>query len=380
MEQHSAEGFLSHFETLEDPRINNANKRHELSDILLLSVLAVICGAEGWTDIEDFGKAKAPFLKTFLKLPNGLPSHDIIGNLFTRLCPDTLPPCFLSWVQSIASLSQGEIVAIDGKTLRRSFNEPGKKGAIHMVSAWATGNQLVLGQYKVDEKSNEITAIPELLKLLNLTGSIVTIDAMGCQKNITKAIRGAEADYVLAVKENHKTLFDELKAYLQAVIDENFSLGQCDIFETTEKGHGRIETRRYWITEDISWLSGKDKWTDLVSIGVVESHRHVISTNTTTIERRYHIASIKADAVLFASAVRGHWGVENTLHWSLDVTFREDDSRIRTGFAAQNMAVIRHIALNLLKKETSQGSVRGKRKKAGWNDDFMLDLLAAAVA
>ncbi len=200
MEQRSAEGFLSHFEPLEDPRINNANKRHELSDILLLSVLGVIGGAEGWTDIEDFGKAKETFLKTFLKWPNGIPSHDIIGHLFSRVCPDTLQSCFLSWVQSIALLSQSEMVAIDGKTLRWSFNEPGKKGAIHRVSAWATGNQLVLGQYKVDEKSNEITAIPELLKRLNLTGRLVTIDAMGGQKNITKAIRGAEADYVLAVK------------------------------------------------------------------------------------------------------------------------------------------------------------------------------------
>ncbi len=184
----------------------------------------------------------------------------------------------------------------------------------------------------------------------------------------------------MAVKENHKTLYEELKTYLDAVIDENFSTDKCDTFETTEKGHGRIETRGYWITEDIGWLSDKDKWTDWVSISVVESHRHVISTNTTTIERRYYIASIKAKAMLFASAVRGHWGVENSLHWSLDATFREDDSRIRTGFAAQNMAVIRPIGLNLLKKDKSKGSIRGKRKKAGWNDDYMLDVLAAAIA
>lgn len=380
MNQRPAESFLSHFDTLKDPRIDNANKRHELSDILLLTVLAVICGAEGWTDVESFGKAKQSFLKDFLKLPNGIPSHDIIGNVFSRLCPETLQACFLSWVQSMVTLSEGEIVAIDGKTLRRSFKENGKKGAIHMVSAWATGNQLVLGQYKVDEKSNEITAIPELIKLLNLSGSIVTIDAMGCQKVIAKAIRKAEADYVLAVKKNHKTLHEEVKTYLDAIIDENFFANPCDTFETRDKGHDRIEIRRYWITEDVDWLSGVEEWTDLVSIGVVESERHIMSTNTTTIERRYYITSIKADAKLFASAVRGHWGVENSLHWSLDVTFREDDSRIRVGFAAQNMAVVRHIALNLLKKEKSKNSVRGKRKKAGWNNDYLLDVLAAAVA
>lgn len=379
MDQRSAEGFLSHFEVLRDPRIANRNKRHELSDILLLTVLAVICGAEGWTDVERFGKAKEPFLKELMELPNGIPSHDILGDLFSRLCPDTLQECFINWVQSMVSLGKGEIVAIDGKTLRRSFKENGKKGAIHMVSAWATGNQLVLGQYKVNEKSNEITAIPELLKLLNLSGSIVTIDAMGCQKNIAKGIRESEADYVLAVKENQKTLHEETKTYLDSVIDQNFRKDRCDAFETTEKGHGRIETRRYWITEDIGWLSGVEKWKGLMSIGVVESERHEISENKTSHERRYYIASIQADAKLFASAVRGHWGVENSLHWSLDVTFREDESRIRTGFAAQNMAVVRHIALNLLKKEKSKTSVRGKRMKAGWDEGYLLEVLAAAI-
>lgn len=245
--------FLTHFEPLNDPRVNNANLRHALSDILLLTVLAVICGAEGWAGVERFGKAKQKLLKGFLALPNGIPSHDILGDLFSRLCPDTLQSCFLNWVQSMVSLSQGKIVAIDGKTLRRCFTESDKKGAIHMVSAWATGNQLVLGQYKVDKKSNEITAIPELLKLLNLSGSLVTIDAMGCQKKITKAIRKADADYVLAVKENQKILYDEIKQCLDAVIDDNFMADKVNYVETTEKVHGRIETRRYWITEEVDW-------------------------------------------------------------------------------------------------------------------------------
>lgn len=371
--------FLTHFEPLKDPRVSNRNMRHNLSDMLLLTVLAVICGADGWTDVERFGKAKMKLLKSFLTLPNGIPSHDILGDLFSRLCPDTLQSCFLNWVQSMVSLSQGEIVAIDGKTLRRSFNEPGKKGAIHMVSAWATGNQLVLGQYKVDEKSNEITAIPELLKLLNLSGSIVTIDAMGCQKKIAKAIRKADADYVLAVKDNHKTLHNEIKTCLDAVIDESFMSEKVAYTETVDKNHGRIETRRCWIVAEVDWITGVENWEDLITIGVVESERHEISSGVTSTDRRYYISSIDADAVLFSMAVRKHWGVENSLHWCLDVTFREDDSRIRQGFAAQNMAVIRHIALNFLKKEKSKTSIRGKRKKAGWDEGFLLKVLADAI-
>ncbi len=371
--------FITHFEPLKDPRKNNRNIRHNLSDMLLLTVLAVICGAEGWVDVERFGKAKENLLSQILLLPNGIPSHDILGDLFARLCPETFQTCFHSWVQSMVTLSKGEIVAIDGKTLRRSFKEPGKKGAIHMVSAWATGNQLVLGQYKVDEKSNEITAIPELLKLLNLSGSIVTIDAMGCQKKIAKAIRNADADYVLAVKENQKILYDEIKTCLDAVIDQDFMNDKTHYIETVDKNHGRIETRRYWIIEEVDWISGIENWADLVSIGVVESKRVEISTGTTSIERRYYIASINADVRLFASAVRKHWGIENSLHWCLDVTFREDDSRIRQGFAAQNMAVVRHIALNFLKKEKSKMSIRGKRKKAGWDESYLLKVLADAI-
>lgn len=371
--------FSTHFEPLKDPRLNNRNMRHNLSDMLLLTVLAVICGAEGWVDVERFGKSKIKFLNSFLMLPNGIPSHDILGDLFTRLCPETFQSCFLNWVQSMVSLSQGEIVAIDGKALRRSFNEPGKKGAIHMVSAWATGNQLVLGQYKVDAKSNEITAIPELLKLLNLSGSIVTIDAMGCQKKIAKAIIDADADYVLAVKDNQKILHDEIKTCLDAVIEDDFMSGKVAYTETEDKDHGRIETRRCWIVADVDWITGMKNWKGLRTIGIVESERYEISTGITSKDRRYYISSIDADAILFCNAVRKHWGIENTLHWCLDVTFREDDSRIRKGFSAQNMAVVRHIALNFLKKEKSKISIRGKRKQAGWDDGFLFKVLADAI-
>ncbi len=371
--------FTDHFENLSDPRIETANKRHELMDILLLSVLAVICGADSFVDIERFGKAKEAFLRKVMNLPNGIPSHDTIGNVLSMLDPKQLQSGFISWVQSFNKLSSSDIVAIDGKTLRRSFTSGDKKGAIHMVSAFRAANHTVLGQIKVDEKSNEITAIPELIKLLNLEGSIVTIDAMGCQKAIAKAIRQAQADYVLSLKGNHGNLLYDVSRYLDALIDEGFKRAQSDHFETVEKGHGRIETKRYWITNDIDWLSCKEDWEGLKTIGVVESERTVISTGETSIERRYFICSIESSAALFAKAVRSHWAIENNLHWTLDVIFKEDESRIREGFAAENMAVIRHLALNMLKMEPSKESVRGKRLKAGWDENFLLSVLSTAL-
>ncbi len=371
--------FTDHFENLSDPRIETANKRHELMDILLLSVLAVICGADSFVDIERFGKAKEAFLRKVMNLPNGIPSHDTIGNVLSMLDPKQLQSGFISWVQSFNKLSSSDIVAIDGKTLRRSFTSGDKKGAIHMVSAFRAANHTVLGQIKVDEKSNEITAIPELIKLLNLEGSIVTIDAMGCQKVIAKAIRQAQADYVLSLKGNHGNLLYDVSRHLDALIDEGFKRAQSDHFETVEKGHGRIETKRYWITNDIDWLSCKEDWEGLKTIGVVESERTVISTGEASIERRYFICSIESSAALLAKAVRSHWAIENNLHWTLDVIFKEDESRIREGFAAENMAVIRHLALNMLKMESSKESVRGKRLKAGWDENFLLSVLSTAL-
>lgn len=367
--------FLQHFNGVTDPRIENANRRHELGDMLVLTILAVICGADGWTGVEDFGRAKLRYLKRFLKLPNGIPSHDTLGDLFARLCPEQLQAGFLSWVNALVSVSNGEIVAIDGKTLRHSYDTGAGRGAIHMVSAWASANRMVLGQVKVDAKSNEITAIPALLKLLHLDGAIVTIDAMGCQKAIAEQIIEGQGDYVLSLKGNQGQLHEDVELFLESAYAKDFAGTAHDYHETLEKDHGRIEVRRYWITEQIEWLESKAAWAGLCSIGLVESERHIGDKITT--ERRYFIASIEADAKLFARAVRTHWTIENQLHWSLDMTFREDDCRVRQGHAAQNFATIRHIALNLLKNETtSKRGIQSRRLRAGWDHRYLAKILA----
>lgn len=367
--------LLQHFDGVTDPRIENANRRHELGDMLVLTILAVICGADGWTAVEDFGRAKLRYLKRFLKLPNGIPSHDTLGDVFARLCPEQLQAGFLSWVNALVSVSAGEIVAIDGKTLRQSYDTGAGRGAIHMVSAWASANRMVLGQVKVDAKSNEITAIPALLQVLHLDGAIVTIDAMGCQKAIAEQIIAGHGDYVLSLKGNQGQLHEDVELFLESAYAKNFSGTAHDYHETLDKGHGRIEVRRYWITEQIAWLESKVAWSGLCSIGLVESERHI--GDKITIERRYFIASIEADAKLFARAVRMHWTIENQLHWSLDMTFREDDCRIRQGHAAQNFATIRHIALNLLKNETSvRRGLQGKRQRAGWDHRYLAKIFA----
>ncbi|MCB1810522.1 MAG: ISAs1 family transposase [Candidatus Competibacteraceae bacterium] len=370
-----SEGFLRHFEEVDDPRIDNANRRHELSDMLILTILAVICGADSWTEIEAFGQAKLDYLKPLLKLPHGIPSHDTLGEVFARLCPDELQAGFLSWINALVTVSAGEVVAIDGKTLRHSYDRGGNRGAIHMVSAWATTNHVVLGQRKVDDKSNEITAIPQLLKTLQLADTIVTIDAMGCQKGIAAQIIQGQADYVLSLKGNQGQLHEDVKQYLDQAIDQARSDWGGERHETIDKGHGRVEVRRYWITEAIDWLEDKARWCGLRSIGAVESERHI--GGQVSVEWRYFIASIEADAKVFARAVRSHWGIENQLHWSLDVTFREDDCRVRQGHAAQNLALVRHLALNLLKNEQSaKVGIKIKRSKAGWDHRYLAKVLA----
>lgn len=367
--------FLGHFAGVEDPRIDNANRRHELGDMLVLTILAVICGADSWTAVEDFGQAKLAYLKRFLKLPNGIPSHDTLGDLFARLCPEQLQAGFLSWINALVSVSDGEIVAIDGKTLRRSYESGAGRGAIHMVSAWASANRMVLGQVKVDAKSNEITAIPALLQVLHLDGAIVTIDAMGCQKAIAEQIIERGGDYVLSLKGNQGQLYEDVELFLGKAADTGFKGVAHAYHETLDKDHGRIEVRRYWISEQIAWLESKAAWAGLCSIGLVESERHI--GDKTTTERRYFISSLAADAELFARAVRTHWAIENQLHWSLDMTFREDDCRVRQGHAAQNFATIRHIALNLLKNETtSKRGIQIKRQRAGWDHRYLAKVLA----
>jgi predicted transposase YbfD/YdcC len=375
-------GLLSLLTEIDDPRETKHSSRHLLSDIIVLTILAVICGADNWVAVEKFGDSKIDWLKTFLKLPNGIPSHDTIGALFSRLDSQQFQECFLRWINELFHFSGGEIIAIDGKTLRRSYDTASNRPAIHMVSAWACKNRLVLGQVKTDAKSNEVTAIPELLKRLDLVGSVVTIDAMGCQKKIAKQIISQGGDYVFNLKGNQSTLHKDVGLFLESYVDKQ----QCqktivNKIEVVDGEHGRIETRRYWVTEDIKWLEQYDAWAGLKSIGMVEYESIVKSSGERTIDRRFFINSIPADAKRFAEAVRHHWGIENGLHWCLDVGFNEDSSRVRKDNAPENFAVIRHIALNLLKQETTaKTGIKNKRLMAGWDHAYLAKLLAGSAS
>jgi predicted transposase YbfD/YdcC len=370
-----ASSFQDYFATLTDPRCSNApNSRHQLMDMLVIAVCAVICGADGWEDIEEYGTSQAEWFATFLDLPHGVPGHDTFRRVLSRLDPEELPQCFIAWTEALSEASGGDIVSSDGKTLRHSFDQATGQAAIHMVRAWASANRLVLGQLKVEEKSNEITAMPKLIQMLDIAGATVTIDAMGCQKEIAKVITDRKADYVLALKENHPTLsgdvtrfFDEAKATAFADIAHAYH-------ETVDGDHGRIETRRYWITSDIEWLGAKASWAKLHSIGMVESCREV--GETVQVETRYFLTSLPAQGVRFAQAVRQHWGIENSLHWVLDVSFNEDACRIRKDKGAQIFSMLRHIAINLLRQERRQKrGIKARRKRAGWDRDYLLHVL-----
>jgi predicted transposase YbfD/YdcC len=367
--------FQDHFASLTDPRCPHApNQRHQLIDILVIAVCAVICGADGWEDIEEYGKAQAAWFAQLLDLPHGIPGHDTFRRVLARLDPEELTQCFIAWTAALRDLSGGDIVSIDGKTLRHSFDQATSKAAIHMVSAWADANRLVLGQVKVDDKSNEITAIPKLLKLLDLAGATVTIDAMGCQKDIAQVITDQQADYVLALKENHPTLYDDVTLFLDDAKASEFAAIDHAYHETVDGDHGRIETRRYWITSALAWLGATASWSNLQSIGMVESRRDM--GNEVEIETRYFLTSLPADGVRFAQAVRQHWGIENALHWVLDVSFDEDACRIRKDKGAQTFSVLRHIALNLLRRENShKRGIKARRKRAGWDRGYLLQVL-----
>jgi predicted transposase YbfD/YdcC len=376
MEQESAIAIGEHFSEVEDPRIDRT-KKHQLLDIIIIAICGAICGADGWVAVEEFGKAKIKWLSELLELPNGIPSHDTFGRVFARLDADQFRHCFLGWVQAVQEITAGQVVALDGKSLRRSHDRPLGKEAIRMVSAWASENRLVLGQVKVDDGSNEITALPELLKLLTLKGCIVTIDAIGCQTEIAELIVEQEADYVLALKGNQGTLHQEVQDLFIYAQEIGYKDVAHDFHRTVDKGHGRLEIRRHWTISEpefLDYLDPKREWAGLQSIGMIEGERWV--GDAVSHETRYYISSLSGNAVEFGQAVRSHWGIENCVHWVLDIAFREDDCRIRKGNGPQNLAVLRHIALNLLRQEKSaKCGIKTKRLKAGWSEDYLWKVL-----
>jgi predicted transposase YbfD/YdcC len=367
--------FAPFFANLTDPRMERT-KRHSLLDIVILAVCATLGNANGWADIERFGRAKIDFFRTFLELANGIPSHDTFGRVFARLEPAALMACIQQWLDALGAAVAGDVVAIDGKTLRGSFDKAAGKNPLHLVSAWACEARLTLGQVAVDAKSNEITAIPLLLELLDLKDCIVTIDAMGCQKDIAAAIRSCEADYVLAVKDNQPDLHQTVHEAFMAHAEDDFSDPSLKRTKTVERSHGRDETREYFIAEAPAALVRRGQWQDVRSIGMVTRTRVVNGEEADEIV--YYLSSLPPKVKQFAKAVRGHWGIENRLHWSLDVTFAEDQSRVRKDHSPLNLGMLRRLALSILQKDTSiKDSLRGKRLRAGWDEEVLLRILTS---
>ena len=359
------ENILSYFSEMNDPRIDRT-RRHNFEDIIFIAIASVLSGVESWNEMQQYGEMKKDWLESFLELPHGIPSHDTFNRFFASLDSEVFESSFLNWVKSIHKKTDGEVISIDGKTMRGSRSQ-GCKSATHIVSAWADQNELVLGQLKVNEKSNEITAIPKLLEALLLEGCIVTIDAMGCQKNIAKKIVKKKADYVLAVKENQKELFEDIKDSFRVLPPE-------DYHEELDYGHGRIETRKCSIITDLSLVECASKWEGLSSIIRIERERLLKSTGKKETETSVYISTLTS-AESIASSIRKHWGIENKVHWVLDVAFNEDLSRKRAGNAAKNFTNLNRIALNLLKQDKTKIGIKGKRKMAGWNNDFIIRLI-----
>lgn len=377
MKSPSIISLAEHFAELEDPRVERT-RVHPLINIVLIGLCAVICGAQSFTQMEQFGKAKRQWLSKFLDLSRGIPSHDTFNKVFARLKPEQFEKCLLSWISALHEATEGGIIAIDGKTLRGSYNPRDGKAAIHMVSAWATANHLSLASRVVDEKSNEIPAIPPLLEMLELRGALVTLDAMGFQKEIAGKIRQGGGHYVLQVKENQPTLYEEVSSFFLDRLENDFAGEPCRRHATRDKGHGRRDERDYCIAPVPEDFPLREQWPDLKALGM--AIRETECQGESSCEVHYYILSRYVSGKRFAEAVRGHWGIENNLHWQLDVTFREDDLHIYKGHAPANMSILMRTALSLLKhEETNGGSVQTKRMVAGWNDAYLEKVLAGAT-
>jgi predicted transposase YbfD/YdcC len=369
------EGLAACFAGLADPR-ETRRCDHRLIDILAIAVCAVIACAESWEDIELYGRSKRAWPETFLELPNGIPSHDTFRRVFMLLDPDAFEACFATWAQSLAVGVEREVIAVDGKTVRRSASRRHEHGPLHLVSAWASGRGLALGQREVDGESNEIAAIPELLEVLRLDDCIVTLDAMGCQKEIAERIRAKGADYLLVLKANHGRAFEAVREHFERTCFGRGSGGR-PVFDAFDEGHGRLVRRRVFVSPAAKDLEPLCGWPDLSAVLAVETIRGVNGAHKVEAEIRYFLTSCDDDPAVLVQAIRRHWSVENALHWVLDLTFREDDSRVRDRTAARNLALLRKIALNLIARDRrSRASLRGRRKMAAWNDDYMLQIIA----
>jgi predicted transposase YbfD/YdcC len=378
MDGQVSSGPLRFFLDLPDPRAGNI--RYRLIDLLVITICAVICDCDSWDEVEDFANSKKKWFATFCDLSHGVPCQDTFARVFSRLDPQAFEQCFVRWMSGVIELSAGKLVAIDGKSIRRSFERGwDKSGMAHMVSLFAQENGQVFRQLKTDGKGHELSAILDLLGMVDLRGATVTIDAIGCQKQVCQRIGDRGGQYVINLKENQKSLYETVKTHLDEMILEKFKDIPHDRDEATNAGHGRIERRRVWVTDQIEWLKQKADWPGLSSVAVVEATRNVAGVGVST-ERRYYITSLAdPDARFVAGAIRGHWGVENALHYVLDVSFHEDDSRVRKGYGAENLSRLRRIALNLLKtngdKLGKRKSIKGRRKIAGWDHDFLLGLI-----